>query len=210
MTKFYNASNGNVLTWDEELGMGYLQSNAGDSTYDEGYWNQYMKLRNTDMGKALTKARCELTKKAGARPDNTLDIGIGNGQFVDEFGCNGFDVNPYAVKWLKSIKKFSTPEHDYGYEWFTMWDVIEHIEPEEFVKILKHNHKGIVLSTPIYKSFDDVITSKHFKPNEHILYFTTQGIIMYMEYYGYKCTEMSTIESQLGRHSIGSFIFEKR
>ena len=210
MTKEYRASNGELLEWDEALGIGYLPSNAGTATYDEGYWNQYMKLRDTDMGRALTNARIDLSVKAGATPSTTLDIGIGNGQFVEDFGCDGSDVNPHAIKWLKSIGKFSTPSTDYGYDWFTMWDVIEHIESGDFKELVKHNRVGIVLSTPIYTSYNDIITSKHFKPNEHIYYFTTNGLIYYMEYFGYKCVEMSSVETQLGRHSIGSFVFIKR
>lgn len=209
MIKTHLASNGEVLVWDDELGMGYLPSNLSEHVYDKSYWDNYQKLKSTDIGKRLTKARIDLCKSVGVNPATCIDIGIGNGQFVEEFGCIGSDINPHAIEWLKSIGKYGEVHDDYGFIWYTLWDVIEHIEPNIFEGMLKYNHRGVVLSTPIYSSFEDCISSKHFKPGEHILYFTTHGIIRYMEKFGYKCIKMTTDETKVGRHNIGSFVFIK-
>lgn len=76
-------------------------------------------------------------------------------------------------------------------------------------EIFSNNTKGVILSTPIYKSFNDVLQSKHYKPDEHIHYFSYHGIIKFMEKFNYKCVESSMIETKLGRESIGSFVFIK-
>lgn len=207
--KYHKASNGNDLVWCDDWGYGYLHPDSSKPIYDIEYWNNYQKLKESPMGKALTDARIKLVKKFIKTPEDVLDIGVGNGQFVEEFGCWGSDVNPHAIKWLKSIDRYATPDYDCGFSWFTMWDVIEHIDIQCLIEMFKHNHKGVILSTPIYKSFDDCIKSKHFKPNEHIWYFTTYGIIKFMEQFGYRCVEVSSIETKLGRESIGSFVFLK-
>lgn len=203
------APNGNTFYWKDDIGIGYLKSNQGEQVYDEGYWAKYQSYKLTDMGKNLTNARIKLTNQVTKSPDYVLDIGIGNGQFVEEYGCYGTDVNPYAINWLKSINKYATFDDKKSFDVFTLWDVIEHIEPDDFKEMIQLNEKHIVLSTPIYTSFENVCSSKHFRPDEHILYFTVQGIINYMEFFGYKCQRMSIIETKLGRESIGSFIFNK-
>lgn len=205
--QYYRAKNLETFKWYDNFGIGYLKSNEGDATYDKSYWDNYMKLRDTDIGKALTQARVDLAAKYCEDPSTCVDIGIGNGQFVDAFECFGNDVNPYAIDWLKTHYRFAQVGDGMSWDWITMWDVIEHIEPDIMADILENVTSGVVLSTPIYDSFTQCISSKHFKPNEHILYFTNHGIITYMEWFGFRCVEMSTIESKLGREKIGSFVF---
>lgn len=206
--------NGNDIVWSEELGIGYLPSNSTDAeVYDSNYWKSYVEKSNTPIGWALNGARMHLTDMAIAMLDaktddecmfGVLDVGIGSGAFVERYGAYGFDVNPVANAWLKENKLFQNP-YKQPVEIATMWDVIEHIDNP--TDLLSNVTDAVVLSTPIYKSFTDCLKSKHYKPNEHIWYFTSDGLVRYMEFYGFTCYHEDYRETEIGRESIGSFIF---
>ena len=208
MIKKFKTSTGFDLEWNEE-GIGYLELPDQEHVYDKEYWTRYQSMKNTSMGKQLTKARIDLANKYVDSPNNVIDVGIGNGQFVEEYGCFGSDINPYAIEWLKSINKYSTIDDDYGYKWQTYWDVWEHLTLDEMKHAIKHNHIGIIMSMPIYNSFEHCTISKHLRPLEHRWYFTVSGLILFMERLGYRCLEVSSIETKIGREDIKSFVFRK-
>lgn len=196
------------LEWNESIGIGYIKPElAEDLVYGQEYWDNYRKLIGTEIGKKLTKARIDIAKKFNIKPSRILDIGIGNGQFCDEFDCKGYDVNKVAVEYLKQNDKFvDIYGESYEWEWLSLWDVVEHLDnPTELLS--KTN--GVILSTPIYKNMMDCLNSKHCKPNEHIWYFTVHGMIYFMAKFGFNCKYYSTVETKCGRESIGSFVFTK-
>lgn len=205
----YKVDTGFELEWDDKVGYGRLQLPNTEPVYNKDYWNKYQLLKDTVIGKELTKARIDLVKKYVSDPKQVIDIGIGNGQFVEEYGCWGTDINPHAIEWLKSIGKYSTYNDDYGYKWFTMWDSLEHLSDELIADMMEYNHEGIILSMPIYESFNHCIKSKHLRPTEHCLYFTVHGLVHFMEERGYKFIEYNTEETKIGREDIGSFVFKK-
>lgn len=197
-----------TLKWNEELGIGFLNppENVND-VYDENYWERYRKLRDTEIGKNLTQCRIDIANKFKVKPILTLDVGIGNGDFVDKFGCYGYDVNPEAIKYLKSTRAYIDPySESCKWQCITFWDVIEHIEDAEE---LLNKTDMVILSTPIYNNLKHTLKSKHFRPEEHLWYFTIGGMINYMNNFGFDCKYYSTIESKLGRESIGSFVFKR-
>lgn len=194
------------LTWNKELGIGHIPSlKSDDEVYSQEYWDYYRTLIDTDIGKNLTQARIDIANKFNVKPRDLLDIGIGNGQFVDTFGCYGTDTNKIAIEYLKKgMKYINLGSENYKWKWFSFWDVIEHIE--DITPILA-KVDNIMLSTPIYKNMEDCLASKHLKINEHIYYFSVSGMITYMNHFGFDCKYYSTIESKLGRQDIGSFVF---
>lgn len=200
--------NEHTLEWNEDLGIGFIkpQSNT-ELIYDKSYWDNYRKLIDTEIGKALTKARIDICKLFKIKPMSLIDIGIGNGQFVDSYKCYGTDINPVAVEYLKETKRYIDLDTDNcRWQWLSMWDTIEHIENP---KSILDKADGIVLSTPIYKDMMDCVQSKHLKPEEHLWYFTVSGMIYFMNLFGFDCVYYSTVETKIGRESIGSFIFTR-
>lgn len=207
--KTYIASNGQEFIFSNgvDYGYGYLASVSGDDVYDENYFQSYVERAKTEMGEKLNQTRMELCDIEIKDSDSICDVGIGGGAFVSKYTGQGFDVNPHAVQWLKENNYYANP-YEFEFDYLTMWDVIEHIDN---VKPLLNNvRKGVVISTPIYKDFYDVINSKHFKPNEHLWYFTDYGIRNYMRLFGFECVHADTRETDLGRESIGSYIFRKK
>lgn len=192
------------LIWDDKKGFGF--HTAPPIEYDDAYFDYYLDLDHTDMAIELTKARVDLVKQnTDFRP---TDIGIGSGLFCAAMNGAGYDVNPKAVKWLKDNNCF----HDVYREpilALSFWDSLEHIPDPK--KLLSRVRPGgmVFVSIPIFDDYDDCLRSKHFKPGEHIWYFTKQGFIDWMVEQGYKLLEDNNRESIIGRESIHSFAFSR-
>ena len=189
------------LVWLSKLGIGYYP--VEERSYDQEYWEKYLSYKNTDIGNRLNNARCALVSKYAF--GDVLDIGIGNGDFVEGMDCYGYDINPAAIEWLKAIGKFKKPEPIYA---MAFWDSLEHIHnPEPLLGMIQ---TYAFVSCPIYTDRDHVLRSKHFRPDEHYWYFTKEGAELFMANYGFSLVEFNTMESELGREDIGTFVFYKR
>ena len=190
------------LLWSEDLGMGFHPRPPMDYTGD--YFAKYQALDATPMGAALTKARVDLVAKHFA--GQVVDIGIGGGRFITESGAMGFDVSAEAVAWLKEQDRFYDPYANHA-EAITCWDSLEHIpEPE---KLLDKVGEWVFVSMPTYYDQQDCLASKHFKPGEHLHYWTERGLIRWFARNGFACWDISERESELGREGITSFAFRR-
>lgn len=190
------------LLWLPDFGIGYYP--VEEAPYDEAYWEKYLNMENTDIGHALNKARLDIVSKYSF--ESLIDIGIGSGAFIKELpNAYGFDINPSAVEWLKSVNKYKEPK---PVDALSFWDSIEHIHNP--TGLLQNAKKYVFISTPIYTDKDHILRSKHFRPNEHCWYFTKDGIINYLGNFGFICIEYSNIETELGREDIGSFVFVRK
>lgn len=204
MQQTLSAGLNNTFLWSEELGYGWHTAPA--MNYDSGYFAHYQKLDATPMGKALTKARVDLVRKY-TDPKYGVDIGIGGGVYVSCSGGMGYDVCTDAVVWLG--RNYRDP-YDKWYgpvSTITCWDSLEHIpEPE---KLLACVGEWLFVSMPIYKDMQGVLTSKHYKPGEHLHYWTLAGFIAWCERQGFEVQEVNHAEEELGREGITSFAFRR-
>lgn len=191
------------LLWSEELGMGFHPRPPMD--YSGPYFEKYQALDDTPMGEALTRARVEMV--ARHCQSGVVDIGIGGGRFVTEADCWGYDVNAEAVAWLKARNRYFDIYAN-ATEAICCWDSLEHIpEPE---KLLAQVGEWVFVSMPIYQDSKDCLKSKHFKPGEHLWFFTDWGFINWMDRQGFEMMERNDIESKLGREEIMSYAFRRR
>ncbi|MGA4815970.1 hypothetical protein ACPA9J_15915 [Pseudomonas aeruginosa] len=72
----------------------------------------------------------------------------------------------------------------------TCWDSLEHIpEPE---KLLDHVGEWLFVSMPVYKDQADCLKSKHFKPGEHLHYWSVRGLIGWFAKMNFGCASRST------------------
>ena len=190
-----------TFLWSEELGRGWHTRPA--MRYEGQYFAHYQKLDATHMGELLTKARLDLVRKY-MNPRHVVDIGIGGGRFKTEAGCRGFDVCDDANDWLGV--DYLNPYHT-TVKAVTCWDSLEHI-PDPAL-LLKQVKEWLFVSLPICESRDEWATSKHYKPGEHVHYFTQQGFLRWCAEQGFECVEMNRVESDLGREGIMSFAFKR-
>lgn len=194
------------LVWLPELGMGRYPVPVSQRPYDEDYFHKYRQMADTPMGHALTQARVELVARHYQGP--VLDVGIGAGQFVAaRDNTLGYDVNPAGIRWLQEHHQWADL-YDGEYPALSCWDSLEHIDQPELT--VARATQWVFVSIPIFAGGDAILASHHYRPNEHIFYFTHDGLLRWFTEQGFTCVESNTIESDLGRVGIGSYAFKRK
>lgn len=192
------------LTWFPDLGVGYYP--VTPVRYGSEYFKKYIGYSNTSMGASITQARVDLVKKY--YDGDVLDIGIGSGHFVEKHGnAYGYDINPDAINWLENCGKYRNlyaEKHNSA----TFWDSLEHIK-NPLDAITKINN-FIFVSIPIFNSVEAILSSKHFRKDEHYWYFTEKGLVHWFSRNGFDCVEANSVETGIGRSEIRTFVFRKR
>ncbi|ECL8477710.1 class I SAM-dependent methyltransferase [Salmonella enterica] len=192
------------LVWLPEIGMGRYPV-PRHRPYDMGYFERYQRMADTDLGRELTAARIRLVARHYNGP--LLDVGIGAGQFVESRAdTRGFDVNPAGIEWLINHGLWADLYADH-YPALSFWDSLEHIDRPDIA--VAKARRFVFVSVPIFESGDHVLRSKHFRPDEHIFYWTHEGLLKWFDAQGFACIEHNTIESELGREGISSYAFER-
>lgn len=180
--------------------------------YDQAYFENYQALESSEASAALNEGRLAMLQRNLPAGRAVLDVGVGSGIFLRKareagYQAKGIDVNPVALEMLKSQDAL----HKEGdrYEAVTFWDSLEHmIQPEAGLNLVAE--KGLALvALPIMESIQRVRQSKHFKPGEHLYYWTEEGFIAWMAMYGFRLLESSKHEVAAGRESIGAFAFRR-
>ena len=196
----------NSLLWWPDRGMGFHPAPPID--YQQDYWEEYLNRDKSPIGSALTYARVNFVRKYISDDINALiDIGIGGGRFVREANCWGFDINESAIKWLRARDRFTNPltiEPDA----ISCWDSLEHM-PKPW-KLLKRVKTWLFVSLPIFTQPHAITRSKHYKPGEHIWYFTHDGFVEWCDAQGFDLVEFNTQESDLGREGIVTYAFKRK
>lgn len=202
--KTFNELQNTSLVWLPEHGIGRYPV-PEDRPYDEGYFSKYQALADTELGRELTNSRIQLVARHYL--GHLLDVGIGAGQFVEARpGTKGYDVNPAGVEWLRQ-RGLWADLYDDRQPALSFWDSLEHIDNPE-VAVAKAE-QWVFVSVPIFDSGDHVLRSKHFRRDEHIFYWTHDGLIRWFVEQGFICVEHNTCESMLGREGIGSYAFKR-
>lgn len=194
------------LLWWPELGYGYYP--VQDTPYDESYFTKYEYYKLTPLGVELNQARVEIVDRYLNRSSEVVDIGIGAGHFVEirEGNTHGYDVNPIGIKWLKDREIFFDP-YEQAPANISCWDSLEHIKhPDRLISRVKEH---VFVSIPIFMSGEDVVTSKHYRKDEHYWYFTDWGLVAWFKKYHFKLVMRSDIETSLGREGIGTYVFRR-
>lgn len=206
MERGQEVSGSGGLIWYEELGYGYYPV-ALNGQYGQAYFENYQNYRCSPIAGDLMKARVALVQKY-CLDGPVVDIGIGSGHFIDSRKAKtyGYDVNPCGIRWLLDRNLWFDPFAQ-SPDAVTCWDTLEHMErPDLFLDRVR---KFFFTSIPIFEDAAHVLRSKHFKPNEHIWYWTRSGFLRWMQARGFSCAEENCMELELGREDIGTFVFRK-
>lgn len=201
----WNSLRARRLQWLPELGLGFFDVTA--SAEAAGYFPHYVQLAATDIGRALNAARVAMLLRHWPSGHGVVDIGIGAGTFVESVPeCRGYDVNPDGVAWLRERGLFVDPYREL-IDVACMWDVLEHLhDPTPLLANVRHL---VITSLPIFRDGDHVLSSKHYKPSEHVFYFTEPGLLWFMDLHGWRCVEVNDEETRIGREDIKSYAFER-
>ncbi len=144
-----------------------------------------------------------------------VDVGIGSGAFVslrnqDMFTATtlGYDVNPVAVNWLIKNNRWWDINNQQLLPSICFWDVLEHIP--DFRSIIARVSNFVFVSIPIFDDAEHVLKSKHFRKDEHIWYFTADGLVWMFNQMGFELVEENRAEEAIGREDIGCYAFKRR
>lgn len=203
---FLESLSANRMTWIPELGLGYYP--VTETPYDGAYWDKYRAMDRTHIGDKLTAARLALVRyyAGNIEPARMVDVGVGGGRFVEDMGCKGFDVNPEAVNWLARHDRLADPYHA-KFDVACFWDSLEHIhDPSPLLANIK---RFAFVSCPIFDGAAHARRSKHYRPTEHVWYFTKRGLQTFMGELGFELVVSNTMEQSAGREDIGTFVFRR-
>lgn len=212
-----------LLSWNAELGYGFYPVDPAEWPYDEAYRVKYEQMAATSMAKRLNEHRvalalhaAEKTEQAG-KANTFIDIGPGDGAFMRELTeclpegedfVFGYDVNPAMVERLKAENRYAKPGDSYtpqhAWNCMSFWDSFEHIHRPDKTIV---GARGVAMSIPIFRNRAHVLESKHFRPDEHVWYFTHEGIQAFMKKCGFKTKHYDDMETRIGREDIKSYIF---
>ena len=195
-------------------GIAYQADMTITASYDEAYFDKCAGYEGQAIANRINAGRVALVEKYTGKPGNpqsphVLDIGVGSGEFIRARGEGtfGYDVNPKAANRLKVDGLWRDDIH--CFKAYTFWDVLEHVpEPDHYFRRMAEG-SYLFTSLPIFDDLRRIRDSKHYRPGEHLYYWTEQGFIDWMALYRFRLLEVSDHETQAGRDSIKSFAFKR-
>ena len=61
----------------------------------------------------------------------------------------------------------------------------------------------------VFEDLADIRKSRHYRPGEHLYYFTDRGIVSWMAMHGFDLLERDWFETRAGRESIATYAFQR-
>jgi 2-polyprenyl-3-methyl-5-hydroxy-6-metoxy-1,4-benzoquinol methylase len=195
----------------EGQGVAYQRDmRAGRVPYDDAYLAKCQAYEGNSVANAVNAGRCALLMRHLADGASVLDVGAGSGAFVRAaaswgFDACGFDVIQAAADRLRAAGEYA--EDLSVFDAVALWDSIEHMEDP--ATCLESVRAGALLfvSVPVFHDLRAIRASKHYRPGEHLYYWTALGFIDWIAHYGFRLLEQSNHEVAAGRDSIAAFAF---
>ena len=213
LIKRFDAVQDGDLALCEQRGVAY-QAPIGASRVEYGgdYFAKVQAYDGTPIAKAVNAGRCALLSRHLKPGASVLDWGAGTGAFMraaaaSGFDASGYDVNPLSLLALEREGKVGNDPN--MVDALTMWDTIEHMEQPEVVLRSLRKSCHFFASVPIFEDLRRIRESKHYRPGEHLYYWTAAGFVAWLGLYGFRCLEASSHEVDAGRESIGAFAFKR-
>lgn len=208
LIRYFDVEEDGDLMLCRTRGVAYQRDMSRKVAYDAAYFDKCRGYEDKEIARRINAGRVAIVNKH-AGLGKVLDVGVGSGEFIRNRGDTtfGYDVNPAAIAWLKQEGRWS---EDFGaFQAFTFWDVLEHIEdPQAYFQAMQ---PGSLLFTclPIFDDLVRVRVSKHYRPGEHLYYWTRQGFIDWMALWRFRLIEEATFEIEAGREAIRTFAFRR-
>lgn len=190
----------------EERGVAY----QADMSFrvDVPYFDKCNGYVGSEIGHRLNFGRVHFVNHFVGSDFSVLDVGVGAGEFVARRSNTwGYDVDEKAVALLRSINRWSDDFR--AFRAFTFWDVIEHVEdPNIYFRHMAPGTRAF-FSIPVFKDLKSIRESRHYRPGEHLYYWTDQGFIDWMHLHRFDWIGWSDFETEAGRDSIKTFAFQR-
>lgn len=195
------------------IGIAYqADMSAGRVAYDDAYWEKVSAYEGAEIANAVIEGRLQMCRRHAPAGRRLIDIGAGTGAFVRAandagYRARGFDVMPRAVERLKRDGIYAVNVS--LFDVVTMWDAIEHMENPQHVLDWIRPGTIVLISIPVFRDLTRIRESKHYRPGEHLYYWTMYGFVDWMRAHGFMGIECSLHEIDAGRDSIMAFAFRR-
>lgn len=199
---------------DEDLilcgahGVAYQRDRARIVPYGQDYFEKYQRYEGSEVAVAINRGRIAMVAQHFDPDGAVLDIGVGSGEFIKKRpNTFGFDINQEAVKWLREAGLWADDFPRFSA--FTFWDVLEHVEDPAVYFDNIGRGAFLFTSIPIFADLERIRESRHYRPGEHLYYWTERGFVQWMALHRFALLERATFEIEAGRDSIYSFAFRR-
>ena len=179
--------------------------------YDRAYCETMLRL-NTDSAEAINRRRWDFAEPAGARV--VLDYGCGC-NFLTAYAPPGVTVDSFDVgDYPPDLVTPPTGIQHMHYDLMCLFDVIEHVDwnmgpvPDRLMLSALHSSTYLAISLPILPPETDLAAWKHYKPGEHLTYFTEASLLLLMARHGFLPLRCGVPECP-PRSDIQSFLFRR-
>ena len=168
-------------------------------SYDQNYvdvrYNNYGELTNYMSHLRLGF----IIGSIGKVPNSILDVGYGNGSFLETCSsiipnCSGYDVSGVKLSDRINIVSDIFTSH---YDVITFFDSLEHCEDIYFLDKLDCDY--LCISVPWCHNFDEewFMNWKHRRPNEHLWHFNSESLKNFVESQGFTLINSTNIEDTI-------------
>jgi hypothetical protein len=152
--------------------------------YNSEYVDSYKKTPTLEMSYIRLTVLHKYVKSG-----RIIDIGYGDGEFIRQSIARGYEAYGYDVNNTVNVPKVNNISGQW--DAVTMFDSLEHVEDiEELIE--KIYSRYIIITIPHFcPSIQDgeISTWRHYKPNEHLHYFSKKALILFMQKNGYNVLE---------------------
>ncbi len=195
-----------------EIEIAYQSNLRTTIDYGRDYRREFLRREGTPINARLNRFRAELVEKYC--PNAVLDFGAGPGTFIKTCRrkCYGCDVNELTERWLRQRGIW----HDFWRDGLPAdadgvcaWDVLEHLpRPTEFLWKVPAR-KYLFVTIPIIRDWKNIRASKHYKPGEHLWYFTDAGFQQYVRTIGFNVLDVRDDEVKIGREDVKTYVLQR-
>lgn len=151
-------------------------------------------------GEKIARIRWDFVSEI--KPRVVLDYGSGVGWFrawrPPGVEVDSYDIGPVPQTEIRVIM----------YDIVCFWDVLEHIRDFSLIEPVLNLSRHIALTIPIQPTNTPISDWKHFKPMEHLNYFTRDSIQDLLGRYDFNLLKEAKAECP-PREDIHSFLFKK-
>ncbi len=197
----------------EAHGVAYQADMAAERVpYGAEYLAKVQAYEGSPIATRVNAGRIAMLRRHLPAGGSVLDWGAGSGEFVRDaraagFTAAGFDVIAETRAALAAAGAFS--DDPARFDGLTLWDTLEHLEAPDAVLSRVGWGAAVFVSLPIFRSLAQIRESRHYRPGEHLYYFTAPGFAYWMALWGFRLLESSAHEIRAGRDSIGAFAFRR-
>jgi len=167
--------------------------------YDLNYFEKMLR-EYSGNGERIARIRWGFISEI--EPRTVLDYGSGVGWFrawrPPGVEVDSYDIGPVPQTEIRLVM----------YDVSCFWDVLEHIPNFEDLEPVFALSRHIALTVPIKPEDTSLSEWKHFKPGEHLHYFTRESTEAFFSRYGFRLLKSSTAECP-PREDVYSFLFKR-